>query len=98
MNNFGILILLFFMIATVICTVVLVQIRESNEKVLRKMDELTTLLDGHDKVWRWWPLTKGKEEPIRNDAGATLPQKDLNEMNASERNQQKAKRAGKTMP
>jgi hypothetical protein len=52
MNNFGILVLLFFMIATVICTVVLVQIRESNEKVLRKMDELTALLDGHDKVWR----------------------------------------------
>lgn len=43
-------------------------------------------------------MTKGKEEPIRNDAGATLPQKDINEMNASERNQQKAKRAGKTMP
>jgi hypothetical protein len=43
-------------------------------------------------------MTKGKEEPIRNDAGATLPKKDNNEMNASERNEQKAKRTGKTMP
>lgn len=43
-------------------------------------------------------MSKGKKEPIRNDAGATLPQKDVNEMNASERNKQKVRRTGKTMP
>ncbi len=42
-------------------------------------------------------VTKAKE-PIRNDAGQTLPKKSVNEMNASERREQKEKRSGKTMP
>lgn len=42
-------------------------------------------------------MTKAKE-PIRNDANRELPQKSVNEMNASERNELKAKRSGKTMP
>ena len=39
-----------------------------------------------------------KNEPVRNDANQDLPRRSVNEMNASERNRQKAKRTGKTMP
>nr|WP_272907981.1 hypothetical protein [Alicyclobacillus tolerans] len=39
-----------------------------------------------------------KKEPVRNDANQTLPQRNLNEMSAGERNQQKKRRSGKTMP
>ena len=42
---------------------------------------------------------KGRaKEPVRNDAGQTLPKKSVNEMSASERREQKEKRSGKTMP
>jgi len=42
-------------------------------------------------------VTKAKE-PVRNDANQTLPRKSVNEMNASERQREKERRSGKTMP
>lgn len=42
-------------------------------------------------------MTRAKE-PVRNDANQTLPKKSVNDMSASERNELKVKRTGKTMP